>query len=239
MLQRPGNAPKGRDAGENANMPTQFDFRRYRRDNNDQQVLRSMTGPIQHGEQKDNSRQPSIFLETEFYEKANALRAEFDEKLLKAADINAGATPLAYVYSEKKCQFLSASAEQVFTHAILNDLIDRISTWSSKQLGTLHVSTPQIRLFLAGCKRHLLRDDIRVQWHYLLSLSLKWPRGSYFKVLPSGNRNSRFEIAQMLKSELAFNQFVVHSVEDAYGIDFSGKTMNPVHGIVLLDGYLW
>lgn len=186
-----------------------------------------------------NPQPPSIHLENDFYEKANALRAEFEEKLTKTTGTNAGITPLTYAYSEDRYQFLTVNGEQMFTQAILGDLIDRISHWATESLGSFHVSTPHVRLFIAGCRRHLVRDDIKVPWHYILSLTTNWPRGSWLKLLPGADGSSQLDVAQIMKSELTFNQFVVHSAEEAYGIDFSGKGMDPVRGIVLLDGYLW
>ncbi len=194
---------------------------------------------MESAERSKHSQLAPIHLESNFYEKASSLHAEFEEKLLNTTQTNAGMTPFTYVYSEDKYQFLTVSAEQVFTQAILGDLIDRISTWAAKSLDTFHVSTPQVRLFIAGCRRHLVRDNINVPWHYLLSLTVNWPRGSCIKVFQGSNAENQSSVAQIVKSELAFNQFVVHNAEDAYGIDFSGKVMDPMRGIVLLDGYLW
>jgi len=196
--------------------------------------------PTRETQQQNGSPQLPFYAEAGFYDQANALRVEFEEKLAASIQANAGITPLTYVFSENQCQLLTASSEQVFTRAILDDLIDRIGAWATATLGTFHVSTPQVRVYINGCKRELVRDSIHARWHYLLSLTREWPRASWVKVLAgAGHDDRRFDVAPLIKSKLVFNQLVVHDAGDAYGIDFSSRVMNPARGIVFLDGYLW
>jgi hypothetical protein len=181
-----------------------------------------------------------FYAEIDFYENARALRAEFEEKLTTSIKANAGITPLTYVFSQTQCQLLTASGEQVFTRAILDDLIDRIDTWATTTLGTFHVSTPQLRVYINGCKRELMCDSIHARWHYVLSLTSEWPRTSWLKMLTeTGKDNHHFGIVPLTRSKLLFNQFLVHDVGLAYGVDYSNSTMDPTRGIVFLDGYLW
>jgi hypothetical protein len=144
-----------------------------------------------------------------------------------------------YAYSMNQYQFLTTSAEQIFTRAILDDFIQTISAWSRHRLGVFHVSTPQLRVFIAGCKRELVQDSIKAGWHYVFSLTTEWPRNSWFKVLPSSAGDGSIAVGRVMNSRLAFNELLVHNVEDAYAVDTSITCMNPAQAIILLDGYLW
>lgn len=189
---------------------------------------------------RDGSQMPPLHAVPDFYDKASALLSEFEEKLALSVEANVGLTPFSYAFSQSRWQLLTAGAEQIFTQAILDDVIDRICAWATDSLGALHVSTPQVRVFINGCKRDLVRDNINARWHYLLFLSRDWPRSSWLKVMTgTGQHAQRFETTALLKSRPAFNQLIVHDIEYAYGIDFSGRAMNPARGIVFLDGYLW
>jgi hypothetical protein len=188
-----------------------------------------------------SSSRSSLHTEIGFYDKADALRAEFDEKISSSSEKSPGLTPFMYVYSKNQWQFLSAGADQIFSRAILDDVISRLSSWAADRLGTFHVSTPQVRLFVGGCKRELVQDNIKAEWHYLLSLTPAWPRTGQLKLLRTrGLDSARLGISEILKCRLAFNQLVVHPVGEAYGVDsLADDMMDPVSGITLLDGYLW
>lgn len=197
--------------------------------------------------QKDNRIDRSIFFRAEhdFFDVAADLREQFEKKMLSSIEENDGITPLAYVFCKDKYQFLTASGERIFTTELLERLIDRLRTWANRELGVAHVhlSTPQLRVYVAGCSRILLRDDVNASWHYALSLTRN-SRGnagsiSLLKEPTPPEIASAFHIESLITSELEFNLLFVHSANDLYSIESTKKSVGLLTGTVFLDGYLW
>jgi hypothetical protein len=183
-------------------------------------------------------------LESGFYPRAGVLRAQFEERASLAVDESGGVTPFVYVFSRDKYQFLTTSAERIFSRDVLDDLIESLRLWSGNKLGTSHVSTPQIRLYLQGCWRRLVADGVNASWHYTLSLAPISPhlKPAYLKVLiekSAGSVNGRFQIGQVVRSRLEVNQLYVNRVTDPYAVEGSFKSGDPKEGALLLDGYFW
>jgi hypothetical protein len=183
-----------------------------------------------------------FYLEDHFYEMAETLRAQFETKVSPRKAT--GLTSLVYAYCHNAYQLLTASADDIFEAKTLAQLMDAIQGWANKTLGVSHISTPQLRVYIQGCSRRLLRDDIGVQWHYLFSLTrnLSGKHRGQIKLLGDSNaakRHGDVHIDQIVRSPLEFNQLLVHQAANSYSIEPGSSSMNPVDGMVLLDGYLW
>src|SRR5207253_538718 len=98
-------------------------------------------------------------------------RDEFDKAILGQNGQHGGITPLTYAYSEDAYQFLTASAERCFSEDVVADIIGTLEQWGNAALGTTHVSTPQVRVYVRGCSRKLYRDNVAAPWHFMLSLT--------------------------------------------------------------------
>jgi hypothetical protein len=186
----------------------------------------------------------ALFLETNFYEKADTLRKQFEERLSTSVRENDGMTPLVYAFSNDKFQFLTASADRFFTREVVEDFIEKLREWAKARFGTQNVSTPQTRVYVNGCWRSLLLDGVSAKWHYMLSITRHGGRGGIglVKVLTNTVRrdgNGQFSADRLVSSRLSFNQLLVHATENAYAIEMGKTSMNPLQGTVFLDGYLW
>jgi hypothetical protein len=184
----------------------------------------------------------SFRVENDFYSEADALRLQVENAFL--GDDKVGITPLTYVFSESCYQFLTASAESVFTTESLHGLVESLENWGQRELGTSHVSTPQVRVYIHGCERSVLQDAVMLGWHYMLSLTQgERPRkGNRVRiVIPDRpeRRGGLLSTCDVVDSELRFNRLVVHDTQNAYGIETVHSSMNPLEGTIFLDGYLW
>ncbi|HEY2913387.1 MAG TPA: hypothetical protein VGK21_08515 [Candidatus Angelobacter sp.] len=200
---------------------------------------------IEHPEiERPESRlmESGIYVENGFYSKAEILRAEFEKALLGEGKLNAGMTPLGYAYHKDTYQFLTASAERCFSEEAISELIETLQQWGNNVVGASHVSTPQVRVYIRGCSRKLIRDDVTTPWHFLLSLTPNThpDKSCQIKILREnvpGNSSSRLH--RVLSSFPVFNQLLVHSTRELYSIEGVQTSMNPLKGMVFLDGYMW
>jgi hypothetical protein len=188
--------------------------------------------------------QSGIYLGSGFYEMAETLRSQFERAVLDPQGRNGGMTPLSYAYFENGYQFLTASAERLFTKDVVDGLIDRLRRWGNVVLGVSHVSTPQVRVYFNQCSRNLLRDNVSAPWHFILSITLNHRQQSpaRIKILKERiprNTKDEFSVDMIVNSALDFNQLLVHSTRDPYSVGAVKTSMNPLEGTVLLDGYLW
>ncbi len=187
---------------------------------------------------------PDLHLESDFFATADVLRGQFERLMSISVPANNGLTPFCYAFCQNGYQFLTASAERIFEPDILEDLIDALRAWANRALGVSHVSTPQFRIYIEGCSRNLLCDDVSAPWRYALSLTknVRPRRTGPMNVLthnasPKGNRD--LSIRELMNSHLSFNQLLVHRTTNPYSIDTSRISRDPLEGIVFLDGYLW
>ena len=109
-------------------------------------------------------------LQENFYAEAPNFRAQMEKQLLSAIEMNDGLTPFTFAYAADAYQFLTASAERVFSRELLDDVINTLRSWATETLGASCVSTPQVRIYLNGCRRDLLLDSTEARYHWMLSL---------------------------------------------------------------------
>jgi hypothetical protein len=184
-----------------------------------------------------------FFIESNFYPAAPLLRERFERQLHLVTEAEAGITDFKYTFSVGAYQFLTAAVDNFLSGDELHGFIDSLRAWAAGILGTSHVSTPQARMFLAGCERKTLKDEVAASWHYIFSLTRERSpaRNSIVTVVSNGPRQAQLKsrINEMFALQLPFNQLLVHRTDDPYRIDFRGRSMDPREGLLLLDGYFW
>jgi hypothetical protein len=178
----------------------------------------------------------SFYGEAPFYDRADEACASIAAHL---PPVEGG--PFATRAHADAYRFLGAPAEHLFTRDLLAHFIRALSAWSKDILGTLHVSTPQVRLYTQPCWRAVVRDDVHAEWHYMLSLT----RGSTAKVIVLAEelaedvaRGARFSIGRSAVAPARFNELLVHTTARPYGID-AGRPKDASDAALFLDGYLW
>jgi hypothetical protein len=184
----------------------------------------------------------SFLLETNFFAGADSMRKEFEKQTLGSLDENDGFTPFAYAFEPDAYQFLSASAESLFSAGLLKGLIERLRSWGGERLGLSHVSTPHVRVYINGCSRELLSDSVSAPWHYMLALGNQRAVKAGRIKLVTGNPDEQertLTLTRVLSLQLESNQLLVHNTAHAYAIEPIKSSMNPLDGVVFLDGYLW
>ncbi|MGB2603430.1 MAG: hypothetical protein WBC78_07540 [Candidatus Sulfotelmatobacter sp.] len=185
-----------------------------------------------------------IYLESDFYVKADTLRDQFEAQILGAADQNGGITSFSHAFCRDAFQFLTASAQSIFSADILDDVIGKLGSWATETLGTTSMSTPQTRLYIQGCSRGLLQDGIGEKWHYMLSIcrNRKSSAGHIKLLAPDSSKDGiqrSVRVGRITNIRLDFNQLLVHSTGASYSIESPKNSMNPLDGVVFLDGYMW
>ena len=193
---------------------------------------------------KSSSSRSSFYLENDFFHAADILRAEFERLMSISVPANSGLTPFSYAFCRHEYQFLTASAERIFASDVLDDLIGVLRAWGNRRLGTSHVSTPQFRVYISGCSRSLVCDDVNVPWRYILSLTKNGVarKGGAFNILTDHSTSQSrqgFSIGKLMNCHLHFNQMLVHRASSAYSIEALATSMNLTEGLVFLDGYFW
>lgn len=191
----------------------------------------------------DTRATKSFYIEADFYGMATSLRAQFDG-LFSEADGENSLTSLTYAYRQDCYQLLTASSERLFTPDLVEDLITRIRIWAKNEIGTSHVSTPHMRVFIKGCWRGICRDGTNTEWHYILWLVREYRQKlAQLKIvtegLPLDGSGASIGIGHVINFPLRFNQLLVHRVNLPYGVETITTSMNPIHAAVFLDGYLW
>jgi hypothetical protein len=172
-----------------------------------------------------------------FHKDSADLRREFEDCIVASQHQHGGLTPLKYAFCPNAYQFLTAAAEQIFSSQTLDQLIQALLVWSTGTLGTTHVSTPQLRVYVGDCFRNVLRDDFEAPWHYLLALSKGHGpnRSSLRFVKDRGVHN----FSRLTTVHLGFNDLVVYPTKTAYGIDRDKTRDLMATSEVFLDGYFW
>lgn len=180
-------------------------------------------------------------IENNFFGRTEDLRAQFDERMARLP-INSGMTPFFYAFGIGTYHFLTASVERVFHQESIDCLEDKIRYWATNNLGASQTSTPQIRIYVGGCRRNFARDNVEHPWHYMLGLSSigREKLGCVRVLLKEDDGATRNKmVGELLRVNLELNQLLVHSTTYPYSIETSTLSMNPSDGLVLLDGYLW
>lgn len=180
----------------------------------------------------------------DFFGSASRLRQQFEERMSSAIEANDGLTPLLYAYCRDTYQFLTASSERIFSTELLDELLETMRKWAGEILDASHVSTPQLRVFVEGCYRDFLRDDVEAGHHWILWLCPNDKQKAGRITLSTENVTADAESASMSVDHLAsfdmkFNQLLVHDASNAYGIKPAKTSMDPALAAVFLDGYFW
>ena len=186
---------------------------------------------------------PPYYLQADFLGNADTLRSQFEKQMSDSAEFNDGLTPLLYAFHRNSYQFLTATAERIFSQEALNEFTNALRAWAKEAIGGSYVTTPQLRVFIDGCRRELLRDSAEARWHYLVSLTRNDAREAgrirLVSETISGPQDGTAGIDSVMNLQLRFNQLLVHDTRSAYGISSSGTGTDPLKGTVFLDGYLW
>jgi hypothetical protein len=176
-------------------------------------------------------------LQADFFDRADTLWEQF-ASALSASEKGAG--PLRQAGSSGTCNFLLATADQVFSHELTLAFLNRLRQWAKEKLDARHASTPQVHVYVSGCRRELAPDAIPAHWHYLYSLTRSKP--PRVRLLEEGGfEKGRFGIAlgRVASFQLPFNHLLAHETRLAYGLDGPKRATNPAEGAILLHGYLW
>jgi hypothetical protein len=180
------------------------------------------------------------YLEKGFFKAVEDLRSGFDLRI--ASRQSEGLTPFTYAYMPEAYNFLTASAEEVLDEPMIDGLMEALRSWGARKLACSHVSTPQVRVFLRGCGRLLVPDQIRPGWHYLFCVTRaagSEPSSVQLVEGHSGEGEKSLSIQQVVNLELQFNELLVHRASAAYAIEGSKASIAPAQAVIFLDGYLW
>jgi hypothetical protein len=197
-----------------------------------------------YADPKETERLASFHVKDNFFHGAGILRAQFEKQMTDTLELNDGLTPFLFAFSENTYQFLTASAERVFSRDILEEFTRSLKDWGKQALRTSYASTPQVRLYLEGCRRALLRDSTEARWHYMLMLGRNMgKKATQFSLITQTTRpapgDESLSIDDLARLQLQFNQLLVHAAGNPYGIEAGRTSLNPLHGDIFIDGYLW
>jgi hypothetical protein len=184
-------------------------------------------------------------VESEFFEQAVTLQLQFANKAAAPVSFGAANCLFSYVYYPNAFQCLTVNAEQVFSQELVFDLLNGLRAWARENLRAQHASTPCVRIYVNGCARRVIRDDVNAKWHYLLCLTrLSGRTSAKVSVVVdsvSGDLRDKLTLgaSRVLTTKLDFNELLVHDVSQPYGIKVSNVSADPAEGVVFLDGYIW
>jgi len=181
--------------------------------------------------------------ERDFYPRAAALRLQVEDAIFSTGASNAGITPFAYAFIPEIYQFLTVGAGEILESDLLQDFINRLSSWADDKLNLQHVSTPQLRLYIKGCSRTLVRDDVEAGWHYMLWLTPLLRRKTQVRIAAGSEVQSEksplLTLQRVIRFQLEFNQLLVTNSQCPYSVETGPLSMNPLEGYLFLDGYIW
>lgn len=186
---------------------------------------------------------PPFYLQESFLANADTLWSQFAQNMANAVELNDGLTALLFAYRRDAYQFLTAAAERIFSQEALNEFTDALRAWGKETIDSPHVTMPQVRVYIEGCRRELLCDSTEARWHYMLSLTRNEVRDAGGVKLVSESvaspRNGTAGLASLVNLQLRFNQLLVHDTQRAYQITSPRTGRDPSEGSVFLDGYMW
>jgi hypothetical protein len=186
---------------------------------------------------------PPFYLQEGFLANADILWSQFAQKMADAVELNDGLTMLLFAFRRDAYEFLTAAAERIFSQEALNEFTDALRAWGKETIGSVHVTMPQVRVYVEGCQRNLLCDSTEAGWHYMVSLTRNEARDAgRIKLVSesvSGPRNGAAGLASLVNLQLRFNQLLVHDTRRAYQIISPRTGKDPCAGLVFLDGYMW
>jgi hypothetical protein len=180
-------------------------------------------------------------IESDFYKDADALRRELDEQMLSADDAGAP-SPFAYLFAANEYQCITASTDRILKGDALLPLMTRIRHWAQDTLGVRHASTPRLMIYVDGCWRRVVQDEVKAKWHYILCLT-RQGKGRVgqvdISVKTGPEQPSGFKGDHLQRVRLMFNQMLLHETRWPWGIGDFNPATEPIKGTVFLDGYVW
>lgn len=179
----------------------------------------------------------SHYLEKDFFNDADDLRAQV-EKACGGNSAN-GDGPLNRVNSGKAYSFFMATAERVFSHALVLSFLSRLRGWAMENLNARHVSTPQIHVYLNGCAREMARDATPANYHYLYSVTRAGPARLHILGGGEGKTWLGIGVSHLASVQLGFNNLLVHPTDLAYAVEEPREAKSALEGAVLFHGYIW
>jgi hypothetical protein len=193
---------------------------------------------------EDTKTSKLFHVQSNFSSQTELIRQQFDAQLYGATGQAGGISRLSYAFSAGAYGFLTANAEQLFARTQLDGLLDEIAEWATQALGTSYVSTPQVRVYIAGCSRTFARDEVDAKWHYLIWLT-RFPEGmksrGRVRLITDGNSSPRYSLTihRTVDLEPKYNDLIVHDTACSYSLEMRNLSMDPSEAVVFLDGYLW
>lgn len=185
-----------------------------------------------------------LHLVSDFFQSAEKLRMQFENRVFDSIEQNDGLTPFTYAFSPGNYHFLTASADRIFSRDLLEELINAVRVWGHESFGASSVSTPQMRIYTSGCERALVPDLTEAKHHWILSLS----RGTGSRTaelelmtqsIAAETANEPLCIDRVVSLNLKFNQLLVHDARQPYGVYAPETSPNPLEAQVFVDGYAW
>jgi hypothetical protein len=184
----------------------------------------------------------TLHIESAFSSLSSSLLTELENHCSSTQE--AGITGLRYAFVPSYFSFLTAPADRILPESLVHQILEEIRLWGIRVLAMDKVSSPQLRVYLAGCSREIFRDEIDARWHYLLCFSNPQATMSgRLRLVTNGSPASREGVhiapGMIDSSELLFNKLVAHPCTLPYGIAVEGRSSDPRNGVLLLDGYIW
>lgn len=179
----------------------------------------------------------NCFVESEFFDRAEILWEQIGRSVTGG---ESESSHLRRVGSSSAYTLLLATADQVFTQDLTLAFLNRIRRWGRETLGARHASTPQVHIYVEGCRRALAPDAPRTRRHYLYSLTRS--ETAIVRLLEEDGFQKkwfRISVNRVANFQLRFNQFLVHETHQAYAIEGPQRAALPLEGMILLHGYLW
>ena len=159
-----------------------------------------------------------------FFSSAQLLREQFESQIRQAEEVNDGLTPLLYGFSRNAYQFLTATAERIFSRELLQELMSRMRSWAIRPCGRIICVHPSITRLRQWLPRDLLCDSTDARWHWMLPLGLSTnKKNGTIKLLsgpsPSIPANDSLSLEQLLEIQLRFNQLPADPSTNAYSVE--------------------
>jgi len=178
------------------------------------------------------------YLEMDFFDGADGLRTQFEKACAAGSRNEMG--PLSRVEAGKAYSFLTTTAEQVFSHALVFSFLNRLRGWGMEKIGACHTSTPQVHVYAQGCARAMAPDATPASHHYVYSLAREVP--AQIQILATdGSRKNWLGIGvnRLSSVRLGFNSLLVHRADLAYAVQRPREVKSIPGAAVFLHGYIW
>lgn len=179
-----------------------------------------------------------------FYPELAALQTAFSRHAERLGDPQSTVPPLVYSFTPDGPRSLIASPVGGFWDPPVLAFMDHLQAWAGDHLSSLHISTPNLTVFLEGMGRLPSRDLVKGRWHYLYCCS---PNPDTVAVV-SVNRaaaesdpkhNAFIDLELVDQVRIGPGDLLVHGAQSEYAIDPLKTSMNPANALVFLNGYLW